>query len=362
MIQVVGDPNKCAKHGCELTLIRYMGSDELVKGCRKCHHSGSCPTHPQGGVWEHPDGARCATCGYWFDGREQPPPNPTQVRTFDNYSKLVARTDTKNFPLEYHAGCVCEEAGELFGKVKKIVYHKHPQDESALAAMIEEIGDVLWYLDRVANRLGTSLERAANQNIAKLRARYPQGFSEERSRNRHSLGVADTSQPIGPEGSGELPVSSSQATPQTAPPVNPFDPPLDEGGASEPECEYIVAGGGARRQPPCAECGSTNPHTHRPTDPTGKPYLRLTVPGAIYRADFEAAEVTRFMGRTGVEVTASDVAAFFNSLPWDELKKKFKHVEGNRVGVNHFMPMTHYDWDKAGRSIAWDEGTEESNE
>ena len=146
----------------------------------------NCPTHPQSDVWRHPEGDRCAICGYFLDGRTPPPAEASLVRTFARYRDLVDRTDSPDgrFPLEYHAGCLCEEAGEFFGKVKKVVYHGHLRDEAMLAKMREELGDVMWYLDRCAERIGTTLEQVAAENAQKLERRYPGGFSKSASQNR----------------------------------------------------------------------------------------------------------------------------------------------------------------------------------
>lgn len=43
---------------------------------------------------------------------------------------------------------------------------------------------MLWYLAVLAGECGLTLDDIAQANIAKLRARFPDGFSEERSRNR----------------------------------------------------------------------------------------------------------------------------------------------------------------------------------
>jgi NTP pyrophosphatase (non-canonical NTP hydrolase) len=49
------------------------------------------------------------------------------------------------------------------------------------------LGDVLWYVAVAADKLGIALEAVANQNIEKLEKRYPDGFDEEKSRNRVEL-------------------------------------------------------------------------------------------------------------------------------------------------------------------------------
>lgn len=73
------------------------------------------------------------------------------------------------------------EAGEVQNLIKKRLYHGHELDKEELES---EMGDVLWYLAAMANTFGMSLERIAEKNIEKLRARYPQGFSEYDSINR----------------------------------------------------------------------------------------------------------------------------------------------------------------------------------
>jgi len=150
----------------------------------------SCPVHRSfGKPWRHPDGDRCPICGWFFDGRAPGPVEPSIVRTFAHYRSLVERTDQGDghFPLEYHAGCLMEEAGEFYGLAKKVVYHRHPRDEATLTKMREELGDALWFLDRCAQRIGTTLEVIAAENDAKLRRRYPKKFSFERSQNREDL-------------------------------------------------------------------------------------------------------------------------------------------------------------------------------
>ena len=73
------------------------------------------------------------------------------------------------------------EAGEFANLVKKMTAHGHPFDPEALK---DELGDVLWYLAEAATAVGLDLEEVASQNVNKLIKRYPQGFSEEKSRNR----------------------------------------------------------------------------------------------------------------------------------------------------------------------------------
>ena len=73
------------------------------------------------------------------------------------------------------------EAGEFADLIKKINFHGHAQDNDHL---IKELGDVLWYVALAAQILGVDLETIMKKNIDKLLARYPDGFSEERSIHR----------------------------------------------------------------------------------------------------------------------------------------------------------------------------------
>lgn len=66
------------------------------------------------------------------------------------------------------------EAGEVADLVKKEVGHGHPED---VAKVRDELGDVLWYVACLADAYGLALGDIAGRNIAKLRARYPDGFT-----------------------------------------------------------------------------------------------------------------------------------------------------------------------------------------
>jgi NTP pyrophosphatase (non-canonical NTP hydrolase) len=73
------------------------------------------------------------------------------------------------------------EAGEFANMVKKLTAHGH---DIPLETLADELGDVLWYVAEAASACGLELGNIAHQNIDKLRSRYPEGFSEERSINR----------------------------------------------------------------------------------------------------------------------------------------------------------------------------------
>ncbi len=73
------------------------------------------------------------------------------------------------------------ESGEVVDYLKKTYFHDHPLDKEK---MIDELGDVLWYISSLAFVHDVDLEDVAEYNIQKLEKRYPEGFSVEKSINR----------------------------------------------------------------------------------------------------------------------------------------------------------------------------------
>lgn len=73
------------------------------------------------------------------------------------------------------------ESGEVADLYKKFRFQGHDLDEDKL---IDELGDVLWYLAICAAGIGVNLSDVAQRNAAKLQRRYPQGFDPDKSKNR----------------------------------------------------------------------------------------------------------------------------------------------------------------------------------
>ena len=76
---------------------------------------------------------------------------------------------------------LCGESGEAIDIVKKHLHQGHPLDKEKL---LKELGDIAWYLAETAYALDTPLDTVLEQNIAKLKARYPEGFETEKSLSR----------------------------------------------------------------------------------------------------------------------------------------------------------------------------------
>ncbi|HEX6121886.1 MAG TPA: nucleoside triphosphate pyrophosphohydrolase family protein [Ktedonobacterales bacterium] len=73
------------------------------------------------------------------------------------------------------------EAGEVADLVKKHVAQGHPIEREKL---LEEAGDIAWYLARLCAALDARLGDVLQANIEKLWRRYPEGFSTEASLRR----------------------------------------------------------------------------------------------------------------------------------------------------------------------------------
>lgn len=106
-------------------------------------------------------------------------------KTLNEYQRECMRTatvkmDEKTMHLTWSLA-LCGEAGELANLTKKTFLHGHPYDPEKVK---EELGDILWYVAVYAENIGADLGEIAQMNVEKLRRRYPDGFSTERSLNR----------------------------------------------------------------------------------------------------------------------------------------------------------------------------------
>jgi NTP pyrophosphatase (non-canonical NTP hydrolase) len=103
----------------------------------------------------------------------------------DIYQKLAGRTAGAGGDGERRlviaALGIAGEAGEFANMVKKLTAHGHEISTTNLA---DELGDILWYVAEAATACNLKLSDIARDNVEKLRKRYPEGFSQERSINR----------------------------------------------------------------------------------------------------------------------------------------------------------------------------------
>ena len=105
--------------------------------------------------------------------------------TINEYQKLAMTTlnpalDKKDILINGVMG-LCGESGEVIDIVKKHLAQGHELDREKI---IKELGDVAWYMAEIATVLDVELEEVFALNIEKLKKRYPEGFSVEKSVNR----------------------------------------------------------------------------------------------------------------------------------------------------------------------------------
>lgn len=103
------------------------------------------------------------------------------------YQKNVIRT--MNQSLSYREQLINAmmgingEAGEAMDILKKVLFQGHDLGINK-AKIIEELGDVLWYLTLATITMGYTLSDVMDENIKKLTKRYPNGFNSSDSVRR----------------------------------------------------------------------------------------------------------------------------------------------------------------------------------
>lgn len=73
------------------------------------------------------------------------------------------------------------EAGELLDAVKKSAIYRKPLD---LENIVEELGDIEFFLQGLRDALGITKEATLEHNRAKLSKRYIDSYSDEQAQNR----------------------------------------------------------------------------------------------------------------------------------------------------------------------------------
>lgn len=91
------------------------------------------------------------------------------------YEKFVAEFAKDYVDENYLVVALNEEAGEIAGWYKKFVLRGNPTGKLTRDDLKSELGDVLYYLTRMANLNGWSVEDVQQYNMDKLRERVAAG-------------------------------------------------------------------------------------------------------------------------------------------------------------------------------------------
>lgn len=101
------------------------------------------------------------------------------IREYIETVKSTANTnlDRRETKLNWTIG-LGGEVGELQNIIKKYLYHNAKRTETK-EAILDEAGDVLWYLTMLLDSFDYTLLEAMAFNAKKLKKRYPDGFETE---------------------------------------------------------------------------------------------------------------------------------------------------------------------------------------
>jgi NTP pyrophosphatase (non-canonical NTP hydrolase) len=220
-----------------------------------------------------------------------PGPVPGEALTMDEYQRLAARTicdqakalervggpevgaEEGNFPslapiqLMQSLIGIQNEAGELAKIVQGWIYYGKGLSQEAL---IEEYGDLLWYVAEGLTAICVSMGAVGTGNIAKLRARYPDRYTDEAAANRDLEAEAAALRAGSARSAGSTPPKvdldedsrhrredQKKDGQDTAPPVLPPDACRHCRGAGNVNCEWAPG-----MTSPCPKCGGSGKSHH----------------------------------------------------------------------------------------------------
>ena len=112
------------------------------------------------------------------------------MTVYDEHKELVERTCKKGYDIVLsgaHAHFVhmalgiAGEAGELVDAIKKAAIYNKALD---VVNVIEELGDLEWYMEGLRASLGITREQVLQANITKLNIRYPEQYTDQAAVDR----------------------------------------------------------------------------------------------------------------------------------------------------------------------------------
>lgn len=112
-----------------------------------------------------------------------------EARTYQQMARALAEYPDVGYNILYPAMGIAGEAGEVCDKVKKYWRNHGIKTGQTLsinhkAALVKEIGDVLWYCAALASEMGVDLGDIMTENIAKLQNRQKRGTIKSEGDNR----------------------------------------------------------------------------------------------------------------------------------------------------------------------------------
>lgn len=112
------------------------------------------------------------------------------MRLTQEYNEFVSNTKIypKHRKIEYPVLGICGEAGEAAEKVKKTIRDNNEIfDSETKAAILKELGDVLWYLVATAQDMGYDFEDIIHANMSKIIKRIETNTQHGEGDNREEV-------------------------------------------------------------------------------------------------------------------------------------------------------------------------------
>lgn len=108
----------------------------------------------------------------------------------EEYDDLVrvSKIYPKNRTIEYPVLGMCGETGEVAEKVKKTIRdNRNKYDAATKAAILKELGDVLWYLVATTQDLGYTFDDVIENNMTKVNNRIATNTQHGKGDNREEV-------------------------------------------------------------------------------------------------------------------------------------------------------------------------------
>jgi len=93
----------------------------------------------------------------------------------ENVKRLFVKPEDEKLRLVHAAMGIAGEAGEVADAVKKHWVYGKPLDTENV---LEECGDILFYVAACLDLCGFTLDDAMTHNMEKLKKRYPEGYTD----------------------------------------------------------------------------------------------------------------------------------------------------------------------------------------
>lgn len=103
------------------------------------------------------------------------------IKTYEKESERTLIDKGHDMNLLHAAMGIGTEAGELLDAFKRKIFYGKELD---VVNIKEEVGDIMWYVAILLRELDLDFEDILQLNIDKLKARFPEKFTEHHALNR----------------------------------------------------------------------------------------------------------------------------------------------------------------------------------